>query len=84
MQTISACLERYLSLAPPESTKAKCILDVVRAECGLSLAPSAVSVRNNGIFLSCHPLERIEIQNHAPDILATLHTKHHMRFGFIR
>jgi hypothetical protein len=84
MDGVQKFLARYKNLTPPEASKQKCLIDVIREECGISLEERHVMIRGNGAHLACHPTVRGEIRLHTARILAALHEKHNVRLAFIR
>jgi hypothetical protein len=57
---------------------------VVNDELGISLEEENVSIKRNGVMLSCHPTVRSEVSRSAPKILHILNSKHSIRLSFIR
>lgn len=84
METVTSYLAKYAKLVPPEGSKKKLLIRVVRDECGVSLEEHAIRLQGGGAFLSCHPTIRTEIALCAPSVLATLHREHGVRLAFLR
>ncbi len=84
MNGIGSYLDKYKHIKPPESSKRKVLVEVVRAECGVLLKESEVMITRGGVRLSCHPTVRSEIARHAPVILDVLHKRHGVHIAFIQ
>jgi hypothetical protein len=84
MHELQKYLSKYLTLTPPEASKVKLLVSVIRDECGITLTESAVTLRRGGAMISCHPTVRSELAQCIPHVLATLHTKHNVHLAFLR
>jgi hypothetical protein len=84
MYTLGQFLAKYESLAPPQQSTLRLVVQVVYDECGVELEEKDVSLVRGGIMLACHPILRIEVARSAAQILTTLHERHAVRLSFIR
>jgi hypothetical protein len=84
MDEVGKYLRKYTTLVPPEGTKKKIFIDVIRSECGITITERHIRLRGQGIYLDCHPVIRGEIQQRASGIISTLLEKHNTRIAFIR
>ena len=61
MQTIQNLFAKYTTLTPPESSKKKHVIVLIREESGVVLSEKDVRIQNATITLCCHPVERVEV-----------------------
>ena len=84
MQELRSYLSKYLHLTPPEATKKKVLIDVIRKECGILLEEKEIVIVGGGVRLSCHPTVRSELARCAPQVLRTLHQEHNVHLAYLR
>lgn len=84
MDGILKYLKRYNNLIPPEKSKKKFLIQAVQDECGITLAEKEITIRREGVILSCHPTVRSELNQCAPRVIEALLKKHNIRVSFIR
>lgn len=84
MDGILKYLKRYKNLVPPEKSKKKFLIQTIHDECGIVLTEKEITIRREGVILSCHPTVRSELTRCAPRVIETLLKKHNIRISFIR
>ncbi len=84
MDSVVTFLSKYKNLKPPEESTKKIILQIIKDECGLCLEKKDVSLKQGGVFLTCHPAVRSELIRCVPRILNTLQKDHNIRLSYIR
>jgi hypothetical protein len=84
MQTIKGLFQKYATLTPPEGSKKRVVIEMVKKECGITVQECDIRIGNGGVFLSCHPIERAEIMRSSPTILQRLRDEYAVYVSFIR
>ena len=84
MDSVVSFLAKYKNLTPPEESAKKIILETIKDECGINLKTKDVSMKQGGVFLSCHPAVRSELIRCVPRIISTLQKEHNIRLSYIR
>lgn len=84
MHGLADYLNKYRNLEPPEASIRKVLCSVILSECGITLEPSSITIRNGGATISCHPAMRSELSLCVPEVLHTLRERHNVRLSFLR
>ena len=51
MEGLQKFLSRYKNLTPPEGSKRKVLLAVIKQECGFLLEEKEIKIQGNGVYL---------------------------------